>query len=219
MIPGRARLRIGYRVAPFIPRQEGKPSTPAEVRRHSLGVTTQRHCRGRTDMEALADCAVCVSNRELERLRNVVSVHVMHRFHPQVGKNQLLTTREPLEHRGVEMSGRVEWSPARTDDVPWMENRRSNYSLAHRIEQPCFDCRLFYPVVAKRLARLRLDGRNDGAVSVDPDGSAVQEQGIAFLERLNQMPGALLREADQIDDDVRAQGGNAVSERAGGFLC
>lgn len=170
-------------------------------------------------MEALADCALRVGNRELEGLRNIVSVHVMHRFHPQIGKDQLLTIRELCEHRGVEVSGRVERSPARTDDVPGMENRRSNYFPARRLEQPFFDRRLLYSVVAKRLARLRLGGRDDAAVSVDPDGSAVQEQGIAFLERLNQMPRALLREADQIDDDVRAQGGNAVSERAGGFLC
>ena len=80
------------------------------------------------------------------------------------------------------MSCWVEWSPARTDDVPWMENRHSNYFAARRVEQPFFDRCLFYPVVAKGLARLRLGGRNDGAVSVNPNGSAVQKQRIAFLQ-------------------------------------
>ncbi len=169
-------------------------------------------------MEALADCAVRVRNRELERLRNIISVHVMNGFHPQIGKDQLLTVGELREHCGVEVSGWVEWRPARTDDVPRMENRRSNYFPSRRLEQPFFDRRLLYPVVAKRLARLRLDGGYDGAVSVDPGGSAMQEQRIAFLERLNQMLRTLQCEANQIDDDVRAESCNAASECACGFL-
>ena len=170
-------------------------------------------------MEALADCAVSVRNRELERLRDIVSVHVVHRFHPQIGKDQLLTIREPREHRGVKVSGRVERRPPRTDDVSGMENRRSNSFATRRLEQPFFDRRFSYSVIAKRLARQRLDGGDDGAVSVDPGGSAVQEQWIAFLQRLNQVLRTLKREANQIDDDVRAEGVNVVSECAGGFLC
>jgi hypothetical protein len=53
---------------------------------------------------------------------------------------------------------------------------------------------------------------------VNPDGSAVQQQHIAFPERLDQVPRTLAREADQIDDDVRLERCNAVSERAGRFF-
>lgn len=169
-------------------------------------------------MEALAHCAVRVRNGELEGLRDIISVHVMHGFHPQIGKDQLLTIREPPEYRGVEVSGWVEWRPARTDDVPGMEDRRSNYFAAHRLEQPFFDRRFPYPVVAKRLPRLRLNGRYDGAMSVDPGGSAMQEQRIA-RKRLNQMLRTVQCEANQIDDDIRSKGCNAVAECDGSFLC
>lgn len=54
-----------------------------------------------------------------------------------------------------------------------MEDRGSNYFAASRLEQPFLDRRLLYPVFAKRLARLRLGGRNDGAVPVNPNGSAM----------------------------------------------
>jgi hypothetical protein len=170
-------------------------------------------------MEALTDGAVRVRDRELERLRNVISVHVMYCFHTEIRKDQLLTIRELSEHPGIEVSSRVEWSPARTDDVPGMENRRSNYFPARRLQQPFFDRRLLYSVVAKRLARLRLDGRDNGAVPVDPDSSAMKEQRITFLKRLNEMLRTLQCEANEIYDDVRTEGCNAVSECAGRFFC
>ena len=218
MIPRCGGLRIGYRRAPFFPRQKGKPWAVPKVRRNSLGVPAQCHRRGGTDMEALADCAVRVCDRKLERLRQIISVNVMDRFHSQIRQDQLLAIRDLREHFRVEMSGRVKWTPAGTHDVPGMENRRSNHSLARWIEQPFFDRRLFYPVIAKRLARLRLCGRHDGAVSMHPDGSAMEEQHIAVLERLNQMLRTLRREANQIYDDFRPERCNAVSECAGGFF-
>ena len=170
-------------------------------------------------MEALADSAVRVPNGELERLRDIISVHVMHGFHPQIGKNQLLTIRELPEYHRVEVSGRVKRRPARTDDVPGMENRRSNHSPARRLEQPLFDRRFSDSVIAKRLARLRLDGGDDGAVAVDPGRSTMHEQRIAFLERANQVLRTVECEANQIDDDIRSEGCDAISECAGGLLC
>src|SRR5215210_2446770 len=170
-------------------------------------------------MEALAHRAVSVRDRELERLRNIISMHVVYSLHSQIGKDQLLTVRELREHRGVEMSDWVEWRPPRTDDVPGMEKRRSNSVTARRVQQPFLDRRLFYPVIAKRLARLRFGGGNDGAVPVDPDGPAVQKQRIAFLERLYQTLRALQREANQIDDDVWSERGDAFAECACRFFC
>jgi hypothetical protein len=169
-------------------------------------------------MEALADCAVGVRNPELECLRNIISMHMMHGFHAEIGKKQFLAGRELREHREIEVSGRVEWMPAGPDDVAGMENRRAYFFAVRRLKQPFFDRRFFYSVVAKWLARLRLGSWNDSAVSVNPDGSAMQEQRIAFLQRLNQMLRTLQCEANQIDDDVRTESCNAVSESAGGFL-
>jgi hypothetical protein len=46
----------------------------------------------------------------------------------------------------------------------------------------------------------------------------MQEQCVAFLQRVNKMVRTLQCEANQIDDDVRTESCNAVSESAGGFL-
>jgi hypothetical protein len=219
VIPGCGCLSIGNRPPPFIPRKKREPRTVAEVRRHGLGVPTQSHCCCRTDMEALTDCTVRFRDRELERLRNVISVHVMYCFHTEIRKDQLLTIRELSEHPGIEVSSGVEWSPARTDDVPGMENRRSNYFPARRLQQPFFDRSLFDSVVAKRLARLRLRRRDNGAVPVNPDSSAMKEQRITFLKRLNEMLLTFQCEANEIYDDVRTEGCNAISECAGRFFC
>ena len=125
-------------------------------------------------MEALADCAISVRDRELECLRNIISVHVMHGLHAEIGKDQLLTVGELREHCKIEVSGRVEWGPSGPDDVSRMENRGANFLAARRLEQPFFDRRFFYSVVTKRLTRLRLGGWNDSAVSVNPGRSAMQ---------------------------------------------
>jgi hypothetical protein len=169
-------------------------------------------------MERLADRAARVRNRELECLRDVVSVDVMHSFHTEIGKDQLFTVRELPEHCEIEVARRVDRRPARTDDVPGMQNRRSNHSQPCCLEQVLFDRRFPDSVIAERLARLRLRGRHDGAVPVHPGRPTVQQQRIAFFESANEMLRTLQRKANQIDDDIRTERGNAVAEGAGGFL-
>jgi hypothetical protein len=168
-------------------------------------------------MERLADRAARVRNRELECLRDVVSVDVMHSFHSEIGKDQLLTVRELPEHCEIEVARRVDRHPARTDDVPGMQNRRSNHSLPRCLEQVLFDRRFPDSVITERLARLRLRGGHDGAVSMHPGRPAVQQQRIAFLECANQMLRTLESEANEIDNDVGTERGNTVAESAGGF--
>jgi hypothetical protein len=190
----------------------------AEVLGHCLGVSTQRHRRRRANMKALADCTVSVGGRELECLRNIVSVNVMNGFHPEVGKRQLFTIFQALEHCGIEMSRRIEWWPTATDDVSGMQYGRSNQVLPHCLEQPFLDCRLFDSVVAEWIARLGFSGRNYRAVPMDPDRTAVKEQYVAVPQRLNQMLRALDGKANEVDDDVWAETGNTFAKGARRFF-
>jgi hypothetical protein len=47
----------------------------------------------------------------------------------------------------------------------------------------------------------------------------MQQQRIAFLQRVNEMLRAFQCEANQVDDDVRTESCNSVSESSGCFLC
>jgi hypothetical protein len=47
----------------------------------------------------------------------------------------------------------------------------------------------------------------------------MEKQRTAFLQRVNQMLRTLQCEANQVDDDVRTEISDTVSECARGFLC
>ena len=47
----------------------------------------------------------------------------------------------------------------------------------------------------------------------------MQEQRVAFPQRVNEMLRTLQCEANQVDDDIRTESCNGVSESARGFLC
>jgi hypothetical protein len=105
-------------------------------------------------VKALPNGTLSVRDRKLERLRNIVGMHVVNGFHTEVRKQELVAVRELREHRGIEVPGRVEWRPAGADNVTRVKNPCSDYFLVRGIEQPLFDRRLFYPIVAEGLARL-----------------------------------------------------------------
>jgi len=169
-------------------------------------------------VKALADRAVGVGERELECLRNIVSVHVVHRLHPEVGEDDFFAIRQTREHRRVEVSRWIHGRPSRPDDMARVHDRRANLFTARCVEQPSLDRRFFDSVIAEGRARQSLRGRNDRAMSVDPHRSAVEKQRVAFCKRAGQVLGAFQREADQVDDDVGPHRRDALAESASGFF-
>jgi len=105
-------------------------------------------------VKALPDCALSVRDRKLERVRNIVGMHVMNGLHTEIRKEELVAVRELREHRGIEMPRRVEWRPAGANNVTRVKNPGSDYSLVRGIQQPSLDRCLSYPILPERVARL-----------------------------------------------------------------
>lgn len=93
-------------------------------------------------------------DRELERLRNIVRMHMMNGFHTEIRKEDFVTVREILEHRQIKVSRRVKWRPAGANKVTRVKNRSPDYFLARRIQQPLLNRCLFYPIAPERVAGL-----------------------------------------------------------------
>jgi len=105
-------------------------------------------------VKALPNGTLSVRDRELERLCNIVGMHVMNGFHPEIRKQQLVAVRELRKHSGVEVPCRVEWRPAGANEVTRVKNRCSDCFRARSIQQPLLDRGLFYPIVPEGLAGL-----------------------------------------------------------------
>ena len=68
-------------------------------------------------MEALAHGGGSIVDSADDHLSHVVGMHVMHRFEPKIRQGQRIAAGYRAEHGRVEMPGRIERRPARTDDV------------------------------------------------------------------------------------------------------
>ena len=113
------------------------------------------------------------------------------------------------------MAGRIERTPAGADDMAGMNDGRREAAAAGGIEQEGLDRGLLDAVLAERTARGGLGGGDGDGMAVDPDRAAVEEVGDTAAERVDEMLGARQREADHVDDDVRAEVADLRAERAG----
>ena len=112
------------------------------------------------------------------------------------------------------MARRVERRPSRPDDVAGVHDGCRKAAPPCAVEQIGFDCRLLDAVLAERPARLQFGGRHRDARAVNPDRPGMQEMLDAAAERLDQLLGALQREADHVDDDVRLELADSLAEGA-----
>jgi len=120
-----------------------------------------------------------------------------------MGQSQFAALREKRERNGVEMAGRAKRIPARADDVAGMHDGGRKAGQPRLAQEVVLDCRLLRAVVAKRMAWLLLCGRNHGTGAMHPDGASVKEMLDLSFEGLDNMAGAVERETDHVDDDVR----------------
>src|SRR5438105_14573133 len=104
-------------------------------------------------MEAFTDGVVRVSERELERLRDIIGVHMMHGLHPCVRELQQLTVSNAREHLRIEMPGRIQRLPSWSHHVPRMQNHRPRIASPSGVEQQLFDGSLLNSLIAERVSR------------------------------------------------------------------
>src|ERR671920_67458 len=218
MVPGPLSLFLGHALPPLLPGQEAQAGRLPEPTGDSLSVATQGQRCGRDYVEALSHRDAPTVERTHESLGHVVGVDVMHRLHPEVGEGQFLPPCQPFEDREVEVPGGVNWCPARTHYVSGMQDCSGEAPAPRFVEQVRFDPGLLDSVVPERTARLILGSRHLCAVTVHPDGPAVQEVRYSSSQRVDQLAGALRRKADHVYHGVRLQPEYSLPEGSLGLL-
>lgn len=113
---------------------------------------------------------------------------------------------------GIEVGLGIDRFPPRSDDVAGMQNRGRKGMPPCLIHQVGLDSRLLDAVFAEWATRLRLNGWDNDAGTVDPDRTTREEMLHTAGESLDQMLGALQREADHVDDHIRRQSGDLGAE-------
>ncbi len=155
----------------------------------SLRVTSERDRTLGCHVERFARRRLRTLNRQSERLGYVVGVHVVQRLHSEVRECDLLAGRQALEHRQLDVPGRVHRHPPRSDDVTWVEQGHWQASAPALFQQELLDRRLGLPVLTEWPARSILGRRYHGAWAVYPDGPAMDQIGPLGPERLDKLPG------------------------------
>src|SRR5689334_9505724 len=148
MIPRRRRLALADGPPPLLPRKKLNPRSLAKVREHLLGIPAQSHRRRRHDVKTFTDSVIGLIDRQLERLRDIISVHMMHRLESLIGQHHYLAARDPSEHVKAEMSRRIDRIPPGPNEMPRMQNRRPRIPAPSGVEQKFFDRCLLDSVIA-----------------------------------------------------------------------
>jgi hypothetical protein len=145
-------------------------------------------------------------------------VHVVEHADAEIGQGERLTGGQPAPHVRVQVAGRGDHRPPRAGDVPRVQDHRRHPTGERLAMQQFLDRDFADAVLAVPGARFVLGDRHPGRAPVHPDGAAVQQQRTGRSQCLDELPGRLGREADQVDDRVRAQAGDPGAERAGRVL-
>src|ERR1700736_2533238 len=74
-------------------------------------------------MKAFSDGHAPVARRLRECQGDVVGVHMMHGFEPEVRQGDFFTSCQELEHHWVKMAGWIQRFPSGSDDMPRMQDR------------------------------------------------------------------------------------------------
>ena len=128
---------------------------------------------------------------------------VMEGLEPEIGQRELVAARDAREHVRIDVAGRIDRHPARSDDVARPEDGGRKAGPPRLVEKPGLDGGLVRAVVAEGVQRIVLGRRHRGIVAVDPDGSAMEE--MLDLARAGPRRDALRAgqvERDHVHDDV-----------------
>ena len=138
-----------------------------------------------------------------ERLRHVICVNVMERFHPNIRQGDLFPACKAREDVGIKIARGVYRDPARSHDMTGLQHARRKAMSACLIQQIILNGVLFDAVLAEGASRCVFGGRNFNTVPKHPNGPAMQEVLHLFPESSNELLRALKSETYQINDDVR----------------
>ena len=152
------------------------------------------------------------SESALERLGDVVGVHMVQHAKTESRQGNRFTDRQSPPHVGVEVARRSDHGPAGPADVTGMQDH-AGYATGKRFTmQQRLDRRLVAAVLTEAGARFVLRHGHASSPSVHPDGAAVQQQRTRRPERVDEVLGGCRGEADQVDDGVRSKVGDPPTE-------
>src|SRR5439155_22270811 len=104
-----------------------------------------------------------------------IRVDVVDRLHSEIRQNQLASRRQNGKHRRVEIAGGIQWTPAGSHEMTGMQRRRGESGIARYLQKIRLDRSLAAAIIAERLSRRIFPRRYLHAVTVYPDGSAVEK--------------------------------------------
>ena len=132
-------------------------------------------------MEAFTDGLVRVTERELERLGDIVSVDVVHRLHPFVRKLQHFTASNASEYVRIEMPGGIHRLPARSHQMTRVKNHGARMAPASFVEEKRLDRGLLDSIIAERVSRILFGRGHCRCAPVHPHRAAMKEERLTRL--------------------------------------
>jgi hypothetical protein len=111
-------------------------------------------------MKAFTNGAVPVVQGFHKSLGDVIRVDMVYGFHPDIRQGQYLTPGKYSEHLGIEMPGRIQWDPSRTNDMSGMQYRCWKTVLACFFEQVSLDRSFIDPIFPEGIPGMGIISRN-----------------------------------------------------------
>src|SRR5450631_3449641 len=218
VIPRDSGVLCRYALLPLFPRQETQPGVPIEPPCNTLRIPSQRDGRARNRVKRMPDGHVAALKRQEKCLRHILRMNVMNSLHPGIRKHKFRSTHERCKNLGVEVPGRIDRRPSRTDQMARMNHGDRKTSFRSLLKEPCFDSSFPNAVVAKRMARLVLGCGNGAAVSMHPYRSAMEQVCCAATKSIRQLLRALQVITREVDYCVGLGLSYSFSERVSLFL-
>src|SRR5947209_20100064 len=98
-------------------------------------------------METLSQSQASIRQSAHERLRDIVSVDVVNGLHSPIGQGDLFSSRQSQENRRIEVPGRIDGHPTRSDDMSRMQDGNRKPGAAGFVEQILLNGRLLAPIL------------------------------------------------------------------------
>ena len=115
MIQRNRGVAVGDADTPFVVGKKLEMSLDPVPSGHTFGISAKGQRRGRHDMKAFADSRVRLFHRSLERLRDIVGMHMMKRLQAKVWEANRPFVREIVEHTRIEIPCGTNRRPAGAD--------------------------------------------------------------------------------------------------------
>jgi hypothetical protein len=157
-------------------------------------------------------------NSQVEDLRDVICMDVMHELGAAPGHLERLTGRERLPHGWIGVAERIDRLPPRADDVPGMDRCGEQASGGGLLLEHPRDAFLLDAVLVERRSTRTFGDRQLVTGSVSPQRTTVHQVAHLTVESFDQRPRGFKGEANQVDDDVRVLRENCLAERAFGVF-